>query len=668
MSNVNFSYSDYLNKINEGQIKILGTDKTERSLIEVGSQVYIYRNGTLEFHGMINGISYLDGGGISADVLGYESWLAKENGDYANSPWTNTASATIFNAILAECSQPTGSAWSAGTVEAGTDIDFRESKTDSLWNAINNLIGKTSQDIGIDYTNTEIDILDHKGSSSSVATFNSGIQISDIIVRQSYPIGNDVRVYGKGDGDNQIKSSTANGQDAGSKTTYGTIRKIERDSSIVSVAEANKLADSLVAMYKQPTKIYDFEVLNPSQSLVSGDVITLNAGSQNLSNEEVRITGINRGMKGDSEFLTLQVTNKEYSKLLKSRNEILASIEKNARDNQTYMSGTSNILTFSEMINANNTAPLRIRTPLPSSFIYDEAGNNRVNSFTIDYDVDPFRSGVGTASEDDVAPNVGGSSSSTQPGVSGTSGSSTPTATTGVSVWAALTVDYVHSSSMALTYARENLVGSPSYYTTRVQILLMNVTGGGVYVNPRTELPTSTVISHATNYFMNNNTVSSWESGETSSTNKTGSFKFWDDLYNCSSCTGTAQNIYSHTHGSHSHGDGNYGADNHLHADGSYIAGSHNHSVSIGDGISDSGSVNASQVSIYLDWYNTGTSNWDNKHSILNTGKTLDTDVDISDSGTYPDAAGFWRVRIITDNATPDLVQGVIKLKHQLDN
>jgi len=93
------------------------------------------------------------------------------------------------------------------------------------------------------------------------------------------------------------------GKNATSKSTYGTIRKIVRDPYNSTQAEANLLADSLVAIYKDPVKIYDFNVINPNQSIVAGDVITLNAKSQGLSNEEVRIVGVTKGFQGEREFL-----------------------------------------------------------------------------------------------------------------------------------------------------------------------------------------------------------------------------------------------------------------------------------------------------------------------------------------------------------------------------
>ena len=285
IADAGFNYTDRLNIINEANIKITGSSPVKRSLIEIGSEVKIYRNGTLEFHGLLNSVDYLEGGGMSINAQGYEIWMAKENGDYAGSPWSSTASATIFNAIIAESNY-----FTAGTVETGTNIDFRSEVTESLWNTLTNLRTKTTQDIGIDYPNSEIDILDHKGSSTSVMTLNAGIQMKDIRVSQSYPLGNDIRVYGRSEGDTRIKSNPAtSGQDASSKSTYGTIRKIVRDPSITTQAEANILADAMVAIYKDPVKVYDFDVINPNQSLVSGDVVTLNSQTQGLSNEEVRI-------------------------------------------------------------------------------------------------------------------------------------------------------------------------------------------------------------------------------------------------------------------------------------------------------------------------------------------------------------------------------------------
>lgn len=332
IADAGFSYTDRLNELNEGQLKITGTSVSKRGLFEIGSEVYIYRNGTLEFHGLINSLSYLDAGGISADLKGYEIWLGKENGDYSSSPWTSTASATIFNSIIGESNY-----FTAGTVEAGSSVDFRVEATSSLWNAISSLLKRTDQDMGIDYANTEIDILDHKGSSTSVATLNDRVQIKDMTVRQSYPIANDVRVYGKSEGETRIKSDhTTYGQDATSKSNYGTIRKIYDDPTVNTQSEADNLADKLVAKWKDPVKIYEFDVINPNLDVESGDVVNLNSSTKGLSNEEVRIVAMERGIRNGQEFLTLQVTNKEYSTIQRSVDKMLAELENRASDLQNY--------------------------------------------------------------------------------------------------------------------------------------------------------------------------------------------------------------------------------------------------------------------------------------------------------------------------------------------
>ena len=326
-----FSYTDKLNEVNEGNFIFSGSGELKRSLIAVGSTVKVYRNSTLEFHGLVDDIEFYDGGAMAVHASGYEIWLAKENGAYASSPWSATASATIFNSVIGESNYLT-----AGTVDAGTSIDFRSNVSSSLFNTLRNLSEKTAQDIGIDYANSEVDILDHKGSATSVETLNAGIQIADVAITQSYPISNKVKVYGQSEGSTRVESDTAQGQDATSQTAYGIIAHIIEDRTITTVAEANLLANAEVARLKDPRKIYNFNVLNPTKTWVSGDVITINAKSQGVSAEEVRIVQLKRGISGDKEFLECEVTNKEFSKLTKTRDEIVAELDKKSRDSTSY--------------------------------------------------------------------------------------------------------------------------------------------------------------------------------------------------------------------------------------------------------------------------------------------------------------------------------------------
>ncbi len=327
-----FSYSDKLSEMNIANINISGTGEVKRALIGIGSEIKIQKGGTLDFHGTVQSIDYFEGGSLSLNVWGYELWLGRENGAYAGSPWSSTASATIFNAVLGDSNY-----FTAGTVEAGTSVDYRAEVTDSIWNVIGDLTNSTSQDIGIDYPNLEIDILDHKGSSTSVKTYNAGIQIGDVRITQNYPKANKVLVYGKSEGETRIVSDyPTHGRDATSQSNYGTITYIVRDPKITTQAQADLLADAEVARLKDPIKIYDFDIFNPNQNIVSGDVITINALSQGVDNEDVRIVAIERGVKRDEEFLTVQVVNEAYSRLTKTSENVMAQIDKNFRDQQTY--------------------------------------------------------------------------------------------------------------------------------------------------------------------------------------------------------------------------------------------------------------------------------------------------------------------------------------------
>ncbi len=325
---VGFSYTDFLDQINVGTLKFGGLGSIRRGLLEVGSNVEIKRDGVREFYGQIGSIDNLVGGAIIANLFGYEIWLARENGVYAGSPWTATASATIASAIIAESNY-----FTAGTINAGFSIDFEELNTDSLYNALSNLARKTQQDIGVDYPNLEIDFLDHKGSSTSVATLNDNIEIGNVGVSQFYPRGNIIRVIGRSEGQTKICATCC---DATSISNFGCLTMTVRDRTISTNAEAAKLAEAELARNKQVIKVYDFDVNNFGLSLVSGDVITVNAESQGLSNEDVRIVGIERGIRGGEEFMTMQVANEEYSKSIKVTNEVLGEIERNSRQNEDY--------------------------------------------------------------------------------------------------------------------------------------------------------------------------------------------------------------------------------------------------------------------------------------------------------------------------------------------
>ena len=631
---IGLRYTDKLNDINEGELKFSGTGAIKRGLLTMGAEVEISRNGDLEFKGIIDKTDSLDAGGQVIHISGFEIRLVQEKGAYANSPWVGEDSVDIAFDIISESNYYTD-----GIINAGANIDFRLDKAQSLWSALGNLSTKTGQDIQIRYDNDEVNILDHRGSTTSVATLNDGIHIKNIRVSTAYPKGNWVKVYGKGDGENQIESDDAQGVDAGSQSTYGIIKQVIIDRSIISVAEANARANIEVPKIKDPLKVYDFEVMNLDADIDTGDVITLNSQDKDLDNEEVRVVGKERGIIGSREYLSLQVTNSAFSTVLKTSNQLLGELQKSSVDSNTYMQGSGNTLTWERGVNAKDSSPLAINFQIPATYIEDEIRSIRINSFTIDYDVDPYKKGVGSASD---SGHVHAVSSST------TDNMSMPRLIDDDS-WSenlATTWDLVKNitipagsygfllvyfqlfadgwSGIDVTGVKITVDGTPYFqqmgiaYDTTVDPLYMTVM-----------IPILAVYSSAKTLAISHYSASNED------------YEGFIEVFDMDTI---------HTH------------------DITALTGTESSTadVSIGDDISDAGSINATEVDIYLDFWNG--SAWINKHSIMNTGKTLENDVDVSDSGTYPDAAGLWRIRIATDSADPDYVQTIVKIKHLLDN
>ena len=686
VADVGWRFSINLNQVNEAELKFSGTGEARRSLLGIGSTVYIYKNGVIAFKGLIDNTDYFVGGTVVFHASGWEVRMAKEPGAYAGSPWTSTASASIFSAIIAESSYI-----SAGTIEAGYSMDYRLTASQTLWNGMSNLANKTSQDVSMDYTAdpVEMSILSHAGSSSSVAVLNEGKEITNLRKSQGYPRGNSIIVKGKGDGANQI-SATAS--DATSIATYGVVTKTIVDPSIMTTAEATRLAAAALAINKDPPNIYDFDLTNPDYtSLVVGDHITLNALDQDVANTEVRIVGIEEGQIGGKAFVSLQVTNPGLKRLMRTKNKIMAQLKKDQDDSQTYMQGNTVTNEFGTGINADSSHGAKVGFYVPPEFD-TEAGSLDVVWMNADFDVDPYNSQFGSASytgsdpqvqnsSGNTGPDVENSSASTAPGVSGTSASTTLPAISGTIAYATNT-DSSYSpfpGNHARVYMYDDVIGSPTFELGRAYIMVFNDSGGSVSVNP--SYTTSGGASGTTgNYTLSNGSYYSGEGGTgTESSWENDYLRVFDTNSNATWWWGGAILVYSHTHGGHTHGDGSYAAASHPHADGSYAAASHSHPdgsydvnsadldhISIGDSVSEAGSVNATGVTITLDYWNG--SAWVNKHTVVFSSSTLETNVDMTDSGTYPDQDGYWRMTFTTNSASADFVNAKVRTKYKIDN
>ena len=89
-------------------------------------------------------------------------------------------------------------------------------------------------------------------------------------------------------------------------------------------------------------------------------------------------------------------------------------------------------------------------------------------------------------------------------------------------------------------------------------------------------------------------------------------------------------------------------------------------SITIGDGVGEAGTTNATSLNVSLYFWSGAA--WILKKTYTATGDTLGLDMDLTDGGTYPDATGFWQLRVLTNSADSDFLQGIVKVKHEIDN
>jgi len=687
-----FYYTDRLNDVNEASLKFSGTDAIDRGLIVSGSEVQIKRDGVVEFKGVVDLIHNLEIGSIILHVSGYETWLGKENGTFANSPWNNTASATVFGDVIGDSTK-----FSAGTVDAGTSIDFRANKSQSIWNALISGLQQTGQEIQIDYVNDEVDILNARGSASVVASLNDGLEIRDLRVTTGPVQGNHIIVYGKGDGDNQAFGED---EDATSIATYGRIKKTIIDPTLMTDASCGLVATTELGVLKDPSELYEFKLVFDIPVSV-GDHVYLNSSAHDLSIKEVRVISVVRGMRGGDEYVKVQVSNVAHSRAVRTKDQVIAAIEKKQRDIKAFMQGNTATSEWSKGLNAKTNFPMAIPFLIDPNTMVDETGTLRVLSLTVDYEVSKYKRQYGSTSYSagDVALKAGtvstdgestltGSTDSTVPTISGTTDVDSAPAYNefGNFLSSSFTINIVSATKYTISPNSSNTSGMficISLYRpllTDFQSLSITIdsTTGNTY-GPfdvfvigsdarNSGSPTGEGIAFWSMYIPEDTQLEDYDIKVKSSlTFGNTSENSWFITVNWITWLPHNHNDGSLAVGSHTHGSTGITDIGHGHGPGTYAVPAEDFDgITIGDDVGLAGSVNASEVNLYLDFWNG--SSWVNKFDIPNTGNTLDTGVDISLAGVYPDSSGLWRVRIEPVTATPDFVEGIVKVKYQTDN
>lgn len=679
--------NDTLNEINKAIFNFSNVGNYDKSLLQIGNIIEYITNDNKTFKFIIKSKALTENNLVKCVCLGIEQ-VTKLNDvdiDSLSNTSSKTTRAGIYNSVLASTifedimAQITG--WSVSTTITDTITNYRINDTMTHWNALSKLCNEQAYEIDIDYSTQEI-IIEQDLGNSQVATLNEKLEFEGIpTYTQQEAEGKRVIVFGKGDGGFQIKATaTASGFNAQTDET----KKIY-DSNIISQAEAQKRADNELIRYQQEIEHYLIPQLRNNINVSLSDTVIVNSQNVGLENKELKVVRIMYKINGNNETTNIEVTNAEYARAYKSSKQKVAEQNAKLRDSRLNMQGSGNTLNWSRGLNANSTAPLRTVFFIPEDYV-SETGQLEIQSLKVDYEVEPFREGAGTATEDNVSPSLTSSTdvdshnhnardiSSHDHGIPSQTSDSTEiiknygvysfSESISTSSWgsvASITIDddvdiitcqirvVVTSSSGANLWYRLDIGGTVH---ALAQLNSNAVTGNEYVINlsiPYVSNSTNDVVELYLRSFSGSISVGFGSS-------------FDSELR----VFGT---IPTHSHNISFQSSNNENAnvsDDNESPGVTGAAESHNHNVVIGSQVSDANLINATGVSLYLDYWN-GTS-WVEKNSILNTGNLLDTNVDISNNGTYPDVAGYWRVRTTTNSTDADFVETIVRLKHNLNN
>lgn len=665
-----------LDEAANAKVFLINQSKTQKDTYSQGDEIEILRNGNIDFIGEIIFKKETKGGGLFLELKGRELEIIDTKcptGGNKTKAYTNTDDATILNDLMGAVS-----GWSADTTNTSaiSVTSFRTTDQMSVFRAIKRLIDLTGKDINIDRENKTIEMWDRYPNNTRQNNFNfvEDRDISDFVQKDTRTVSK-VIVYGKGDGDTQIKGT------AGS----GTPVHVVTDKNVISDTEAGEYAQKILNKLQTARFRYEFQNQDTEGTYNLGMGGTLEAPATFEGSKDVDIVKITRGInQNQNETLSFEVTNPDLRRAKKTVAEQQSEQRSLIEIANASMQGTNNVLTFSDQSNANSSTPLRVNAGFPSEFIQDEAGNIRFKSFTIDYDVDPFRSSAGGVSEDNTSPGVTGDTDNHKhdPSDSGhdhNTSQTTSNANSGDSVlgsdsysttnmssgsWYNLASVYVGDASGRVYASGTVYVAGSASVGDDVQLELS--TDEGTIGEPFLESGHVIISNLFVNQFKNDRAVTL--SGDF---NAGGADWVYVRAYSDGNIDLAASLVAvdkEHTHDvdiGYTFDDNAVVDDNNRNPALNASADAHNHNVSIGDAVDDSASINATSVDLHLDYWDG--SSWVNKHSITGTGKTLDQDVDISNGGTYPDAPGYWRARIYTNSSSPDLVKGQLKLNHQMD-
>jgi len=248
--------------------------------------VYFTKDDVLEFKGVITDISYDSFGNMvlsGYDTMVFTKWLSilsesrsSENNDVRLTAWLNTIDNTY------KLSVGTINSYSSNPLEANVY------KNVNYFKAITEVVVDTcNQDYFVKFNSSvggydTFEVRDHAGSSSSIGFFVEGVDIKNVrYYKDTSQIINKVRVVGAYVSGSQVY---ADAEDTNSQAKYGVREPSQPfyNKRIKDNAQAQKVANQIIANYKEPIKWIGFDVVDNSLSFEDPDTSPRSAGCFSL--------------------------------------------------------------------------------------------------------------------------------------------------------------------------------------------------------------------------------------------------------------------------------------------------------------------------------------------------------------------------------------------------
>ena len=665
-----------LNGITKWEIALDGVNSINRAEITTGAIVDGYLGSSHVISGVIENIKNLQGGGMIIGGFNVELDLAEEECPIDSGKTTKTYTSTDDDTIFADLITSLSGTWFSDVASStATSVSaFRVSESMSVWEGIIQLIRLTAKDIHVNISTQTVSLLDRQGSNDAFA-YNEGLDIGNISFNESKPKASKVIIYGKGDGTQQITGS------AGSGTPV--VKIIDRN--ILNSTEADNRATKELALISAATKQYRFNVYDVTKTVTVGDRGSITANSLGLFNAVVDVVAVRRGVDQKGiEVLNVQVSNSEYRVASRSQQASAGSSKANYLTSQSSMQGSGNLAPWAGQINGNSTYGLKIPFYIDSRF-EDEAGVLRIDSLGIDYDIDKYSSQFGTATDSghDHDTSTANTINHKHDPADGGHDHGLPTMTSSTyTLMSSLGTDSITNETISTAWESIFTYRLNGTYEIVYCVIELeenswsgtDVIGIKITTSPYGEAPNPTI-----KYIHNDFPITTADAIPFRMTIPIDIMQSTDvsltvSMYSDGNLAYDGAYTVIGGPASHSHSITGYDAD----SDNAAITSDNenpaltgdtdenNASITIGDGVGEAAGVNATDVSIFIDKWNTGTSAWDNKAS-GSPGDTLGWNYDPG-AGVYPDSTGWWRARILTNHATADLIKGIVKVKHQMDN